>query len=167
MRVLVIRHAQAVPQGSGIADADRPLTPEGERRFRAAARGLARLLPSPDALLTSPLLRARQTAALAASAWTGIEPVVEPALASGSVDAILAALEHRPREATIALVGHEPTVSSLVAELVGARSGEAVAFEPGAAALLDVSSLAARQGRLLWFLPNSVAGAVAGVDGRS
>lgn len=160
MRVLVIRHAHAVPQGAGgVTDAQRPLTPEGERRFREAARGLARLV-MPDALLTSPLLRARQTAAIAAAAWGALEATPEPALASGSVETILGALEGHPRDATIALVGHEPTVSALVAELVGGGSTEGVAFEPGAAALLEVRSLAARGARLVWFLPPDTAAAI-------
>ena len=151
MRVLVIRHAKAVPHGSGVSDAERALTSEGERRFRAAAKELAQLVPRPDALLTSPLLRARQTAALVAAAWGDIEPVPEAALASESVAGILAAIDLYPRGATVALVGHEPTVSALVAELVGVRTGEAVAFEPGAAALIEITSVARRRGRLVWF----------------
>jgi len=154
MRVLVIRHAQAVPQGTrDLRDADRPLTADGERRFRVTALALARVVPNPEVLLTSPLLRARQTATLLAAAWTDIEPTLEPALASGSVDAILGALEQHARGATVVLVGHEPTVSALLGELLGVISSEAIVFEPGAAALLEVSSLARHSGRLVWFLP--------------
>ena len=154
MRVLVIRHAQAVPQGTrDLRDSHRPLTADGERRFRATALALARIVPKPDVLLTSPLLRARQTATLLAAAWTDIEPTLEPALASGSVDAILGALEQHARGATVVLVGHEPTVSALLGELLGVVSSEAIVFEPGAAALLEVSSPARHSGRLVWFLP--------------
>jgi phosphohistidine phosphatase SixA len=56
----------------------------------------------------------------------------------------------------VALVGHEPTVSRLVTELLGARTGEALAFGVGTAALLDVTSVARRAGRLVWFLPSAV-----------
>lgn len=163
MRVLVIRHAHAAPQGPGIPDAERPLTAEGERRFRAAARGLAQLV-TPDVLLTSPLRRARQTAAIAAAAWGAIEATPEPSLASGNVDDILGALAHQPCEATVAVVGHEPTVSALVAELVGAASTDGVSFEPGAAALLELSSPAERGARLVWFLPAAAAGALGRID---
>jgi phosphohistidine phosphatase len=162
MRVLVIRHARAVPQGAGVADTDRALTPEGRRRFEAVARGLARLV-TPDALLTSPLLRARQTAAIAAAAWGGLAPTPEPALASGGVDEILGALENQPPDATVALVGHEPTVSMLVAELAGLSSSDDVAFEPGAAALLEWPSTARRRGRLVWFMSPADAAALGGV----
>jgi phosphohistidine phosphatase len=153
MRLLVIRHAQAVPQGTrGLADGDRPLTADGERRFGASALAIARVVPAPDVLLTSPLLRARQTAALLAAAWRDIEPVFEPALASGNVNTLLTMLERHPRAATVVLVGHEPTVSMLLAELLGVTSSGAIAFEPGAAALLEIASIAPAHGRLLWFL---------------
>ena len=138
-----------------MSDGDRALTREGAARFELTARGLARLLDPPAALLTSPLLRARQTAALCSSAWAGVEPTPEPALASGSVDAILAAVASHPAEATVALVGHEPTVSQLVAELLGAR-GAAVAIDVGTAALVEATSIARRSGRLVWFLPAAI-----------
>ena len=147
-------------------DAERPLTPEGERGFRAAARGLARLV-RPDVLLTSPLRRARQTAAIAAAAWGAIEAMPVLALASGDVDAILDALEIHSLEATVAMVGHEPTVSALVSRLstVGtqaAGNGEPpISFTPGAAALLEVPSLGRRSGRLLWFYTAAAAAALA------
>src|SRR5438876_10642854 len=109
MRLLIVRHAEAVPANArGVSDRDRPLTANGERAFRAAARGLARLVPAPDLLLASPLRRAQQTAALLAAAWGGIAVTPEAALASGSVDAILAALATHADETTIALVAHEP-----------------------------------------------------------
>ena len=156
MRVLVIRHAHAAQQTPGMPDAERPLTAEGERGFRAAARGLARLV-RPDVLLTSPLRRARQTAAIAAAAWGAIEATPAPALASGDVAAILETLEMHPRDATVAMVGHEPTVSALVSQLA---TDVREAFTPGAAALLEVSSLAGRSGRLLWFYSATAAAAL-------
>ena len=155
MRVLVIRHSHAVPQTGGMRDAERPLTAEGERRFQAAARGLARLV-TPDALFTSPLVRARQTAAILATACA-IEATPDGALASGAVDDVFGLLANQPPEATVALVSHEPTVSMLVAEIVGARSAELFAFTPGAAAFLEVFSIRRRSGRLLWFIPDAVA----------
>ena len=58
MRLLIVRHAIAVAAGMpGIPDAERPLTPAGARKFRAAAKGLAAILDPPDVLLASPLLR--------------------------------------------------------------------------------------------------------------
>ena len=60
MRLLLIRHAIAVPRGTpDVPDDERPLTKRGVTRFRSAARGLAEAVARPDVLLTSPLLRAR------------------------------------------------------------------------------------------------------------
>jgi phosphohistidine phosphatase len=153
MRLLIIRHAAAVPSGTpGIDDDDRPLTPRGEKRFRAAARGLARLAPRPDVLLTSPLPRARRTAELAARAFERVEPRLEPALSSGRVEGIVAALAREPREATVAIVGHEPVLGALLGRLVGAPGGDAFAFKKGGAALVDLPEGPTATGRLLWFV---------------
>src|SRR4051812_44018349 len=69
VRVVFLRHATAVPRGApGFADAERPLMPDGEREARAAGLALRRLDVSPDAIVTSPFVRARETAVLAARA---------------------------------------------------------------------------------------------------
>jgi phosphohistidine phosphatase len=153
VRVLIIRHASAVPSGTpGIPDDDRPLTPRGKARFRVAAQGLARIAHRPDLLLTSPLPRARATAEIAARAFRRIEPVVERALAHGSVADVLAVLARQPAEATVAIVGHEPVVSSLLARLLGASRGDGFAFKKGGVALVDLPGGPRAAGRLVWFL---------------
>ena len=100
MRLFIIRHAIAVDRSPDIPDDARPLTPAGKRRFREAARGLARLFPRPDRLLTSPCCRARQTASIAGKAW-GIAPADEVALAGGSVAELEAALRRLPPESSV------------------------------------------------------------------
>ena len=123
MQLLIIRHAIAVERGTpGIPDADRPLTPEGEERFAEAAKGLAGIVDRPDALLTSPLLRAKQTASLAAAAWGQIEPTDAAALAGGSFDEYAAVLDRYRGDSTVAIVGHEPHLSAVLARLLGSRS---------------------------------------------
>jgi len=148
-----------MPAAAGGSDRGRALTAEGERRFGAAARGLARLVPVPEVVLSSPLLRARQTAALLAAAWGDLSVTPENALASGSVEVILDALSLHEHATTVALVGHEPTMSGLLAELIRGSSSDPLSFSPGAAAFVDVVSLARRDGHLLWFLPPAVAAA--------
>src|SRR6266540_1955234 len=146
MKLLLIRHAAAVPRGTpGVPDDERPLTPDGKAKFRVAARGLARVTRRPDVLLTSPLPRARLTAKIAA-------PAIEPALAHSSVDGIVAVLKTQPPGARIALVGHEPLLGALLARLLGAAHGERLAFEKGGAALVDLPNGPAAGGRLRWFL---------------
>lgn len=153
VKLLLVRHAEAVASGTGgVADDERPLTPRGKASFRKAARGLARISTRPDVLLTSPLPRARMTAEIAARAFTRIKPTIEPALAHGGVDAIVAALKNHPLRATVALVGHEPGLSDLLARLVGASQGERLAFKKGGAALVDLPGGPAAAGRLIWFL---------------
>lgn len=154
MRLLIIRHAIAVARGTpGIPDADRPLTPEGEEKFREAARGLARLVERPDALLTSPWLRARQTAEIAAAAWGRLEPVETEALAGGSFEAQAAVLDRYPKDATVAVVGHEPYVSELLGRLLGSRHEERLTFKKGGVALVELPDRLAEGGTLELFLP--------------
>jgi phosphohistidine phosphatase len=154
MKLLIVRHAIAVPHGTpGVADEDRPLTPEGDLKFREAAKGLARLLDRPDALLTSPWLRARQTAAIAATAWGGPEPKATPALASGSFEAQAEVLDRYPEDATVAIFGHEPWVSELLARLLGTSHDDRLTFKKGGAALVDLGATLADGGSLLWYLP--------------
>jgi phosphohistidine phosphatase len=157
MQLLIIRHAAAVERGTpGIPDDDRPLTPEGEEKFAEVARGLAGLVDRPDALLTSPLLRARQTAALAAAAWGRIDPDEAPALAGGSFEEQAAVLDRYRGDATVAIVGHEPHLSALLARLIGTRHDDRLAFKKGGAALVDVPARLAGGGQLVWFLPPRV-----------
>jgi phosphohistidine phosphatase len=153
VRLLVIRHASAVPAGTpGIADDDRPLTARGRSRFRRAARGLARIAHRPDVPLTSPLPRASATAAIAAKAFGQVEPTVAEALAHGSVAEIVTLLGRQPTDAIVAVVGHEPTVSGLVARLLGGGSPAAFAFKKGGAALVDLPSGPRGSGSLVWFI---------------
>jgi phosphohistidine phosphatase len=163
MRLLLVRHAEAVPRGTpGILDDARPLTPSGERSFREAARGLARLVARPDALLTSPLPRARRTAEICAEAWGRIEPRDVRALAGGSVPEVLPSLRSFPAGATVALVGHEPHLSHLLATLIRSPDADRLTFRKGGAAHLDIADSVDEGGSLLWFLPPGILGRLAG-----
>jgi phosphohistidine phosphatase len=154
MRLLIIRHATAVPRGTpDMPDDERPLTKRGERRFRLAAEGLARLMKRPDTLLSSPLPRARRTAEIAAKAWGKVEVEEEPALAGGSYDQIATALSRFPSDSTVAIVGHEPDLSRLLARLLGSSKPERLAFKKGGAALVDVAGPLNEGGALVWYMP--------------
>jgi phosphohistidine phosphatase len=114
VRVFLVRHASAAP---GTPDEERPLTAEGLAEsdalaVRLAAEGL-------DAVLSSPLLRARQTAQVVARA-AGLEAVVHDGLAPG---ATLASLRDAVagRGAAVAAVGHQPDCGNIVEELTGER----------------------------------------------
>jgi phosphohistidine phosphatase len=153
MELLIIRHAIAYPHGTaGYEEDDRPLTPEGRRKFELAARGLARIVGPPDVLLTSPLPRARQTAEIAAEAWGGPSLTEEAALAAADIDAVLAAVDRHPRDARVAVVGHEPYVSELLARLLGTDETDRLEFRKGGAALINLPGPAASGGRLEWYV---------------
>ena len=114
MRLLVIRHADAAP---GEPDELRQLTPEGRSQAQDLGRRLAEGGIRPDAILTSPLLRARETgAALAGALGCPSEP--SEALAPGATaDAIRSAVEGRGE--TVLVVGHQPDCGRVAAELGG------------------------------------------------
>lgn len=154
MRLLIVRHAIAVPRGTpGIPDERRALTAEGRTRFRKAARGLARAVRRPDALLTSPWRRARETAEILARAWGRIEPTETKALAGGTFEEQAAVLDRFARDATVVVVGHEPYVSELLARLLGARRADALAFRKGGVAVVELPGKLADGGVLAAFLP--------------
>ena len=153
-RLYLIRHGLAEERGDAWPDdTRRPLTEEGMSRLRKGARGLVRLGVTLDVVLTSPLVRARQTADIVAAAFN-VRPtiaVIESLVPGGSVQAVLTDLEAHARRASIALVGHEPGMGELAARLTGSR--RAFEFKKGAVCRIDVQELPPNQpGTLRWFM---------------
>jgi len=156
VELLLIRHADAVPRGTpGIADADRALTGRGKKQFRDAAKGLARLI-RPRAVLTSPLRRARETAEIACRAWAGPRPREVEALADYDLAALRSELERFSDSTRVALVGHEPHFSRLLAHLLAGTDAERLTFRKGGAALVEVDGPGLTRGSLLWYVPPKV-----------
>ena len=150
----VIRHGLAEERGDAWPDdSKRPLTDEGISRMRKSARGLARIGVTIDIVLTSPLVRARQTAEIVAG---GLDPRpslvnVDSLAPDGSYAAVLADLEKHARRSRIALVGHEPMLGELAARLIGSR--HAIEFKKGAVCRIDIDDLPpAGPGDLRWML---------------
>jgi phosphohistidine phosphatase len=116
----LLRHGEAEPHGTR-PDAERRLTPRGEEQSRAAGRALAALQLTFQALYTSPKVRARDTALLAAEAL-GDEPIVTPVLAEdfSVADARDLLLGVEP-DGRILVVGHNPDFAQVVFDLTGAR----------------------------------------------
>lgn len=150
----LIRHGLAEKRGEAWPDdARRPLSEEGMSRLRKEARGLVRLGVTFDVVLTSPLVRARQTADIAAGAFDTrpVIVVIESLAPEGSPQAVLSDLEKQARRTRIALVGHEPSIGELAARLAGSR--RAFEFKKGAVCRIDVESLpTAGPGTLRWFI---------------
>jgi phosphohistidine phosphatase len=129
----LLRHGEAVPHESK-PDADRELTPRGERQATAAGEGLARLGVEFAACYTSPKIRARDTARLACEALN-IEPVEEESLGDGfdRGDA-LGLLHAHGDDDRVLVVGHEPSFSQVVYDMTGGR----IDFKKGGVAAVRV-----------------------------
>lgn len=128
MRVVIVRHAEAAP---GTPDELRPLTPAGREQARRLGAELRGQGVRPDAVVTSPLLRARETAAALALG----DPEVDERLAPGATpdDVRAAAVDHGD---TVVLVGHQPDLSRAVAALAG---GAEPAFPPCGHAMVELA----------------------------
>ena len=119
MELFLVRHAIAVPSSEERPDAERPLSDDGRRRFGQVARGLDRMGVRLDRVLHSPWTRAVETAELLHRVLDG-ESSVEPALAREPDSELLGRLAGGER---VAVVGHEPWMSELLALLVtGSKS---------------------------------------------
>jgi phosphohistidine phosphatase len=116
----LLRHGDAEPHDAR-PDPERRLTERGERQARAAGLALLHLDAHIDLVLTSPKVRALDTARLAAAAWEG-EPEVHEPLAEGfDGRAALEALRRVDADGRLLVVGHEPDLSQTVADLAGGR----------------------------------------------
>jgi phosphohistidine phosphatase len=118
-----LRHGVAAPAVDGDDDARR-LTAEGEAQLRAATPLWQRLNLRPDLVATSPLPRAVRTAELFCDGVAShLQPTLEPTLAPGAAWGDMArVLARHPDARRVLFVGHEPDLSSVVAELTGASS---------------------------------------------
>lgn len=158
MLLTLVRHVQAEEALPGAPDADRALTPRGQRRLRTLRRGLRRLDLGWDSLSHSPWRRAHETAAGLARLVAG--PVrAEPLLASPPGPALLARIAgERP-----ALVGHQPWLGELLAWLVhGERSaGAGYDWRKGGVAVLRGEPVPHGM-RLAAFLPPRLLREIAG-----
>ena len=111
-----LRHGDAEQGAPGQPDSERRLTKKGEKQSRMAGRALAALGVKLDACLSSPKVRAAETAQIAC-AELGLDVTLDPALAGGDFDARSLAAGY----GDVLLVGHEPDFSRAIQELTGGR----------------------------------------------
>ena len=133
------------------SDAARALTPAGEREARRAGRGLAALNLAPAVVLSSPLLRARQTAQLAAEAlqFTGPLLTLNELANDHTTHKLLRALQlYELVGDTLLLVGHMPSLAEHVAVLIG--EPVVAGFGKGEAALIELPEWELGAGQLFW-----------------
>lgn len=138
MRLYFMRHAQALNVGDwGGADAARPLTDEGRTRAAQAAAGLARIHPGIEAIISSPYVRAYETALITGHAL-GLTVATSDALRPGfSLASLDVALALRPDVGGVLFVGHEPDMSGVVLALAGNADVRSVTMKKGSCAFIQ------------------------------
>jgi phosphohistidine phosphatase len=125
MIIHVVRHAEAIERSQGISEDHRYLTTRGRKRFRKVALSLKKLGIKPDVIVTSPLVRAVQTADILAETLRHkgelrVSALLAPGFRPESIDELL---ESYPQAEEIALVGHEPDLGALAQTLFVAEAG--------------------------------------------
>ena len=149
MLLYLVRHGEA-----GNADAsrwpddrDRPLTADGEKKFGEVAEGLAKLASSVDVTLSSPLVRAWQTAVILEKRAGWPAPVRFDALAGASPADVVDGLQPHSAAAAVALVGHEPSLSELASYLLtGDADRVSITMRKGGVICLESDDGAPRAG---------------------
>jgi len=143
MQLYLVGHGIAAEAGEGISEEWRPLTDRGRRRFQKTARAFGKLGRKLDLILSSPLIRAVQTAEILAGetepAEVAILAELDPKFDVESARNAIAARAGKAK--AVAVVGHEPPLSSVLAMLAGVPREE-IELESGSIVRLDVSGLA-------------------------
>lgn len=152
MKVYFLRHGIAGERSEWKGDdAERPLTDEGKEKTKSIADTIAQLELGLDAIITSPLVRAKQTAEIVAKKLNLESKMVEDKrLAPGfDADKLHAILLDHPYGDTVMVVGHEPDFSETISELIG---GGRIVIKKGGLALVDLPNAHSQRGELLWLL---------------
>ena len=167
MDLFIVRHAAAFGRDPDRwpDDSERPLSPEGEEDFRLAARGLARIAPRMDAILSSPYQRAWQTAQILAGlgSWPAPKsfPVLEPTLPP---EKAVLALEAYSEATSVAVVGHRPGLHELAAYLLaGQGDGLKIGIEKGGVVCVGFDGpVKPGAGEIRWLLTPDLLRTIAG-----
>jgi phosphohistidine phosphatase len=142
MKLYIVRHAIALPHGTpGMSDDDRPLTEEGIRKMRLAASGLLCLGYVPDLVLTSPLIRAGQTAEiLIQTLGRGIELKIAPSLApAGNRKELFREIaRYAKRLRGLMLVGHQPALGEIAGEILWGSQEHFIELKKGGACAIEI-----------------------------
>jgi phosphohistidine phosphatase len=159
MRVYLLRHGAASLRKSSLKSDDdrRPLTDAGKRKLRAAAAGMRAAGLRVDRVLSSPVLRAVQTARIVAPRLRPRPPVrcIDELSPDSRPEILLATLSQLSKSPSILLVGHEPGLSRLAALMLLGPGGDAhLEFKKGGLCRIDFpASPRPGAGRLVFHLP--------------
>ena len=145
MNLYLIRHAIAVNEGTPEyeQDSERPLTDKGRKKMRQIARGLRTLGVKLDLILSSPYVRARETAEILADVFKmrdrillsdNLIPLQRPEL-------LVSEINEKHHVDSLALVGHEPHLSDLIGQLVSENSKIEITLKKGGVCYLTADNL--------------------------
>ncbi len=158
MKIYVIRHAIAVDEGTPgyESDSERPLTDKGRKKMRQIARGLHSLGVEFDLILSSPYVRARETAEILAQVFKVKKKIAftENLIPFGNPELLIGEINESYAVNSIALVGHEPHLSSLVGILAAESAKLDITLKKGGVCYLSVDDLHHREhcATLEWLL---------------
>ena len=145
MNLYIVRHAIAVERGTpGYEDdSQRPLTEPGRKKMKKITRGLERLGVQPDVILTSPYVRARDTAKILADRYDMTDKIFfsENLIPPGNFESLVFEIHEKYDLANVALVGHEPMLSSLISWLTTGDTAARITLKKGGVAFLSSDSL--------------------------
>ena len=147
-----LRHADAEPRAD--SDNERKLTPKGLEQAEKAGKFLVRCGLLPEIILTSPVVRARQTAKIVAEKLGDTEFVEVDWLACGmTAETCLMELKACQEKASVLLVGHEPDFSETIAAMLGLRDAAAIKLRKASLTGVELTDFQAGQGQLHFLVP--------------
>ena len=161
MNIYLLRHGIAAPLGqeNQFQDEERALTSEGILKMRKAAQGLKRLGVTFDMIVSSPLVRARQSADIVAdvlrfreaiSLWEDLEP-------SGSPEGVAQRLAELRERDSVLLAGHQPSIGCLASYLISRNPKVSLPFKKGAIFCVGVTEVPPQQpAELQWMLTSKM-----------
>jgi phosphohistidine phosphatase len=153
MEIYFLRHGEAEPAAPDGSDECRQLTDRGKHDSRTVAAALQAAGVKPEAILTSPLVRARQTGEILQQVF-GVKAEHDEKLRSGATLGSVQALLSECSKERVMLVGHEPDLSTIVGQLTGGR----VKLRTSGVSRVDVETFEPGHGTLMWLLSPELLG---------
>jgi phosphohistidine phosphatase len=156
MQLLIVRHGIAEERETWAPrdDSLRPLTDDGKKKMKEAAKGLRAIVPKIDVLASSPLTRAMQTATILAKVYEKSEPLKVDALVPGQHPPAFAAwLRTQSGRKIVAVTGHEPSLGTIISWLSAGIEQSFIELGKGGACLLDLGErIDAGEAMIEWVL---------------
>lgn len=165
MRIYLIRHSNAIDIGTeGYEDdSQRPLTEKGCSKMEQTAAALNKLGVKPDLIVSSPYIRAQQTAELLAKGLKYKKEIEqnEALIPMGEADTIIGEINEKYMVAELMLVGHEPSLSLLIGSLIAANPEMSITLKKGSVCCLAADDLrVARRASIEWLLTPKILSAL-------